>query len=198
MSQEIEPKELSVVKTQSTKAYQAAQDIVIDSPESYEVALDLGKKIKQVDKMITQRKEEITKPLNEALKSARALFKPLEEATANAEAIVKRKMIGYSQEVQKKADAEKAKLAARVEKGTMKAETAVGKMQDIQTVDQTVKTDTARATIRKVAKFRIIDEAAIPREYLTPDMTKIRNAVITQRLTVPGVEFYEEDSMSIS
>lgn len=197
MSQ-IEPKELSLVKTQSTKALQAAENLKIDSPESFTEALDMGKKIKQVGKMITDRKEEITKPLNESLKSIRALFKPIEENAQNAEYLIKGKMIEYNREQQAIADKERERLAAKVEKGTMKIETAVRKMDDIKAPEQTTRTETARATIKKVPKCRITDENLIPREYLVPDMTKIKNAVVTQRLTVPGVEFYEEDSMTIA
>ncbi len=113
MPENIATKELSVVKTQSTKALQAAVNIAVTSEETYAEALDLGKKIKQVGKMITTRKEEITKPLNEAIKSARELFKPIESTLEQAEQTVKQKMIAYTREQNRIADEAKAKIPHR-------------------------------------------------------------------------------------
>lgn len=48
--------------------------------------------------MITSKKETITRPLNEALKNARAFFAPLEKEWGEAERIVKSKMIGWQNE----------------------------------------------------------------------------------------------------
>ena len=197
MAQEKE-QALSVVKTQSTKALQAAEQIVIDSDESYTAALELGKKIKTVDKMITSRKEEITKPMNEAIKSARELFKPIEQTLEKAESVVKTKMLAYMREKNRIADEAKAKIATKVETGKMSVETAVKKMDKIDAPEQTVKTETARSTIKKIPKFRIVKVELIPVEYMTPDLVKIKMAVVTQRITVPGVEFYEEDSLTIA
>lgn len=194
----VDTKELSVVKTQSTKALQVAEQIEVTDADTYAAALDLGKKIKQVDKMITARKEEITKPLNEALKSSRELFKPIEATLEKAEQVVKGKMIAYTREQNRIADEQKAKIATKVETGKMSVDTAMKKMEKIEVPEQTVRTETARSTIKMIPKCRIIDESKIPREYLMPDMAKIKTAVVTQRLLVAGVEFYEEESLSIS
>lgn len=194
----VDTKELSVVKTQSTKALQAAEQIEVTDAGTYAAALDLGKKIKQVDKMITARKEEITKPMNEALKSARELFKPIEATLEKAEQVVKGKMIAYTREQNRIADEQKAKIATKVETGKMSVDTAMKKMEKIEAPEQTVRTETARSTIKMLPKFRIVKVSLIPLEYMTPDLVKIKMAVVTQRIIVPGVEFYEEESLSIS
>lgn len=47
-------------------------------------------------------------------------------------------------------------------------------------------------TTRKVKKFRITDANQLPRMYLKPDEDLIRVAVLTNGMTLPGVEVYEE------
>ena len=79
-----ETKELSVVKVQVTKAMAAANKVEIKTDEDMLEAGELRKKIKTVGKMLEAKKLEITKPINESLKSIRGLFKPLEDDNETA------------------------------------------------------------------------------------------------------------------
>jgi len=47
---------------------------------------------------------------------------------------------------------------------------------------------------RTVTKFRIVNEAIIPRQYLVPDMVKIGGVVraLKNQANIPGIEVYEE------
>src|SRR5258708_5647246 len=58
-------------------------------------AADFLLDVKQLGEAVTARKEEITKPMNESLKSARKLFKPIEDQCAEAESIVKDAILGF-------------------------------------------------------------------------------------------------------
>ena len=69
-----------------------------------------------VTRMITSKKESITKPLNEALRNARAFFAPIEEQWAGAERIVKDKMVAYQNEQIARAAKEAIKVEKKVEK----------------------------------------------------------------------------------
>ena len=91
----VETKELAVVRGQVTKAMDAANGLAIGTKEEMVAATDVLSRIKKVAKMARDRKEEITKPLNDALKSARDLFRPLEDGLAEAERIVKGKMVAW-------------------------------------------------------------------------------------------------------
>jgi len=186
-----EDKEIALVKTQASKALTAATEMVIASPEDMTKATDVLSKIKSVGKMIKERKEAITKPLNEALASARGLFKPIEQNHEQAEKIIKDKMLAYQRKMDEAAEAERLRLAKRVEKGTMKAETAVAKMENIQEAPTTVQGAVGQVSTRIVKKYRVTNEALLPREYLVPDMGKITEA-LKAGATVPGAEVYEE------
>lgn len=192
-------KEIAPIKQKVNQVLVAVRAIIIKSPEDFESAVELGSKIKLVSKAVTQRKEAITKPLNEALKSARDLFRPLENDLDSAETELKSKMLSFKEEERKKIAETQAKVEARVEKGTMKQETALKKVQDVQesTTAKTVETSSgAKATEKFVTKYVIVDETAIPREFLVPDMAKIKESF---KLGVPvaGVEARKEATMSL-
>jgi hypothetical protein len=191
----METKEVALVKGQATKALAAANDLVIANDQDLPVATELLAKIKQVGKLIKERKEEITKPLNAALVSARELFKPIETSHAEAEAIIKRKVLSYQDKVETERAAAAAKIAARVEKGTMRTDTAMRKMDDLQEVQ--TKTSTASGTVstRTIKKVRIINPELLPRDYLLPDNVKINRAALFG-VVIPGVEVYEEKTLA--
>lgn len=190
-----ESQEVAIVKQQATKALNAANDVQITTQEQYEVATDLLSKIKTVGKMLKERKEEITRPLMDALNSARDLFKPIEQSHADAERIIKSKMVAYQYEQERIQAAEQAKIAARVEKGTMKQETAIKKMEAMPEVPTTARGKVGMVSTRIMKKLVINDENAVPREYCSPDNTKIKAALDAGK-DVPGASYIEEKVIS--
>lgn len=188
---EIETKEVAVVKGQATKALAAAQALIISSPEEMQAATDHLSKMKTVAKMIKERKEAITKPLQEALTSARSLFQPIEANLADAEALVKRKMLDYNAKVEREEAEKKAKIARDLEAGKIKEATAIKKMEAVPEVQTKVEGKVGTVTTKTIKKYRVIDEAQLPREFLMPNMAKITEALKAGQ-NVPGAEVYEE------
>lgn len=197
MKKTIEPeeKEVAIIKRNASSAMTRAQELVIVDAASLEGGIDFLSKIKQVSGQIKTTKEAITKPLNEALKNARALFSPMEEQLISAESLVKAKIRNYSDEVEKKAREEEAKLAARVEKGTLRPETAERKAAEIEKVENKVEAKTGSVTFSMLRKVRIVDETKIPRAYLVPDEVRIRKDALAG-VVIPGVEVYEEKTVN--
>lgn len=195
--QEADQKELSVLKGQVSRLESRAQAIVVETNEDYAAAADVVASLKETGAKIKARKEAITKPLNEALRSARELFAPIEEQYAAAEAVVKQKLLAYKKKVDEEARRKEAALAARVEKGTMKPETAEKKIDAIQRVDTTTHGKVGSVQVRKVKKVRIVDAAKIPREYLVVDEVAVRRDALAGK-EIPGAEVYEEEVISLS
>lgn len=114
---------------------QTIDSIEIKSQDDFDMA---GKKIvefKQYEKIVKEGKESITKPLNEALKNTRSLFKPLEDKLTGAKQILLRKVNEYKQEQDRIAREQAAKLEAKIEKGTIKRpETIMKNLEQIQQV----------------------------------------------------------------
>ena len=192
---EKESKEVAVVQQQSSKALEAANAITITTDEELATATDHLSKMKTVAKMIKDRKEAITRPLMEALNSARDLFKPIESNLADAERIVKNKMLAYQNEQQRIADEATAKLATRVEKGTMKPQTALKKMAEVGAPTTTMQGKVGSIRTSIVKRYRVIDASLLPREFLVPDMGKITEALKSGQ-AVSGAEVYEEKVIS--
>ena len=188
----IENKELTVLKSQVSQLENQANAVIIATPKENALAIDLKAKLKEIGQTIKARKEEITKPLNAALKSARELFAPIEEQYEIAENIVGRKLLDYKQKVEAEARAMEAKIAARVEKGTMKIETAERKIEQIPTMQKTIKTSFGSVQFRKIKKVRITDLNLIPDQYWVIDEVKLRKDVLAG-IVVPGAIMFEEE-----
>lgn len=168
-------------------AQQSANALKVETVKEAEKGSDLLRSIKDYRKSLTDRKEEMTRPLMKSLASIRDLFKPLELDLTDAEKIVKSKLLAFSIEEEERIARETAKVEAKVAKGTMRADTAASKLEDIGQV-----TKVKGAQVKTRTKVRVEDETLIPREYLMPDMAKITDAVLHQNISIPGVLRYEE------
>lgn len=188
-------KEVAVVKQQATKALQAAEALTIKTEKDAEQATDILSKIKTVGKMIKERKEQITKPLSEALNSARDLFKPIEQNHAEAERIIKGKLLNWQEAERKRIEKETVKVVDKMESGKMTTEKAVAKIEDIGEVKTSVSGRVGQISTREVPKYRVTNEEIIPREFCSPDMAKIKKA-LDAGIQVPGAEKYYEKVIS--
>ena len=197
----MEQKEVTVMKSWVTKLENQANAITIETKEDHKKAVDLVATLKETGSKIKSKKESITKPLNEALRNARSLFKPIEDQFAEAERIIKGKLLDHTKKVNEEARKKEEALANRVEKGTMKHETAEKKLDDIERVDNTTKGDVGKVQIKKIKKVRISDEEKLradieaSRKYLVPDMVAIRRDALSGK-EIPGVEVYEEETIA--
>lgn len=185
-------KEIAQYKSKILRIQQAATALNVSTVKDMETGTELLVTIKGVKKMLLERKEAITRPLMQGLASVRDLFKPLETGHAEAEKVIKEKMLAYQVEENDRVMREKERIEKRVAKGTMRADTAVSKLENLAGADGKYESSSGKVGTRTITKVRIIDETIIPREFLVPDMIKITEAVIRHKLAVPGVETYNE------
>ncbi len=186
-------KEVEQTNKQVVSFQNQANDLQLKTPEDMETAASLLEHIKEAEKVIVGRKEEITRPFMQGLASVRDLFKPIELGLKNAKEVAKAKVVQYQNiEAQRIEDA-KAKILARAEKGTLRTDTAVQKLAEVgEVVTRSGKMKTQMRT-----KVRIIDETLIPREFLVPDMQKITAAVLHTDIVIPGIEKYKERVIAV-
>lgn len=188
-------KELAPIKARATKMQSVVNALIIRDTNGLEQATKIRSGIKAVAKEIDEKKKEITAPLNLALKNVRALFAPLEVACEEAFRSVDVKVLVYNREIEKTRAEEEAKLAVRVEKGTLKVETAAKKLEVVPEAQRRVVTEKGKITIIKIKKFKVVDLAKLPIEYLLPNEPEIRRAMHVGT-ELPGVEYWQEDSVS--
>ena len=162
---------VEVVK-QVLNVQQEALSLEVVNPDSAERASTILHAIKEATRILTERKVEITRPAMESLAKVKALFAPRELALKDADKMVRAKMRAYQIEEQDKIDTKKAKIAARVEKGTLRADTAVAKLGE---VGETKKTEGIKFTTRR--QLEIMDETMIPHEYMIPNREMITKAL---------------------
>jgi len=152
--------------------------------------------IKKAQKLIENEKGKVLGPLNEAVSAERARWKPIETSAAQAESIIKGKMLAWHSAVQAKANAERLRIEndARIKK----QETVDKKIAEVQVKQQEaapvrVTTQTGGgAQVKKIQVFKIHDEKLIPREYMTPDIQKIKLA-IKEGKQVAGAGYVTEE-----
>lgn len=188
-------KALAPIKARTTKMQSVVNTLVISDATGLAEAAKVRGAIKDVAKQVKNKKEEITAPLNIALKNVRLLFAPLEAACDEASRNVDLKVIAYNREVEMARQEAEAREAAKVERGSIKVETAARHLEAVPEVQKHVATDKGSITISKIKKFKVVDLALLPVAYLLPNEPEIRRAMHAGT-ELPGVEYWVEDSVS--
>lgn len=166
--------------------------ITINNQETLESATSLLSTLNKNLDVLTAHKEEKTKPINAALKAIRADYKPLEEQLTSAITSIKTSITTYvNVQIQ-----EAAKLQAKILADNRT--TLETKITKLATIDDsaTDKVQTAQGSVSFVTKkcWRIKDLSLIPPAYLQVNEDAVKQAMKANQ-PVPGVEFYEEQSL---
>lgn len=185
---ELKPLEKSV----SIAVAKATKVTIKDEKDMIEATKVLSELNRYNDEVET-KKEEITKPLNLALKKARELFKPLEVRLEEGIDTIRGAMTTYQTEKVRLAKIEEDKIAARIGegKGKLKMETAVRKMEEINKPVDKVETESGSVKFIEVQRFEVLEIDKVPRAYMVVDESKIRNAM-KDSIRVPGVIYWVE------
>lgn len=192
---------------EAQQALDHAKSIVIKDQIGYEEAAIALKQIKARASTLEDERTKITKPMDAAKKAVMELFKKPADFLAEAEKLIKRSMLTYSEEQERIRQVEQARLdemaRKEAEKLTAKAAKAeasgkVEKAEALRGQAQTTVAPIAQPAIQKVKgivekivwEFEIVDEQAIPREWLVADLKAIGGAIrSTQgKVNIPGVK----------
>lgn len=167
--------------------------IIINSQPTFDKAKDKLGEIKEIKKIVNDKKESITKPLNEALKNVRGLFKPIEDKIDIIENYLKTEVLKYNQkllaEQRKREDEARKKIEEEQAKGKSLDEINVDKIaKPLTNITQKVEA----IKTRKIKKLKIVNEQIIPRDFLIPNEVKIKEALLNG-IKVDGCEIIEEE-----
>lgn len=198
---EVKDQDLVVVKEKLKGMQKMLDTTQVTTDLELDGVADKIKGIKTLLKIIEQKKEKFTEPAKAIISEARDTYDPMIKECRNAEVVLKDRASKFM--LQREADRKKKEeqLAARVEKGTMKPETAMNKIENLPEAPKTVRTDTGsglRMAKRKVAK--ITEPNLIPDEYWIIDEVRVRKEAIEREKNglpqIPGVVISEEASLS--
>lgn len=211
---ELKPEDQAVVK----KAEEIANEItifVIASQDQYVRAGEYLKHTKSAYKQLEDTRMSLTRPLDDSKKRIMELFRPVMEKIAEAEAKLKRAMLFYQHEQETKRLEAERKLQAEAEKKRQEAFAKAAAAREAGKEDKAEKYEEKAAQIiapqlaptvekvagiatKKVWKFEITDEVALPRKYLVPDLTQIGREVRAcgNTLSIPGVRIWAEETIA--
>lgn len=192
-----EPRNEIAVVRQTVKKMQAMiESSPVTNDEELASVADKVKNIKTLAKAIKEKKDKFVAPAKAIVEEAKATFDPLIKECENAEIVLKERAKKYMLEQEAKRKAQEEKIAAKVEAGTMKPETAAKKMEAMPQVQNTVRTDQGsglRMAKRKIAK--IVDPSLVPDEFWIIDEVRVRREALEHekygKEPIPGVAIEE-------
>lgn len=200
---------------ETTRALSTAMELAesiaveISTQEHYDGATSLLKDVKGKIKELEGMRLAITRPLDESKKRTMDLFRVPIEKLESAESKLKSGILTYSRRIEEerrlaeaKAIAERRKLEEAALKAAEqgKAALAVKKMVAAEAVKieapEFVKA--AGTSMRKIWRYKIIDETKIPREFLMVNDSKLGAYARAEKenAKVDGCEFFSEDILA--
>jgi len=185
-------------------------EVRITVPGEYQKAGDLLTKIKGRAKDLDKLRRSLTRPLDDAKKRIMALFAAPQEKLASAERLVKRSMLDWNAEQERIRRKEEERLRKQAEEERLREIEEAEKDGDDEKLVSLMEAPVAApklvtqapkaegVSIRKVWKWRTVDETAIPREYLIVNEKALTSLATSAKGTVkvPGVEFYQEETVA--
>lgn len=141
----------------ATALLQEVADMIIDGPAMYQYGADELQSIKRKANALDAQRREITDPLDQAKKRVMDLYRGPLELLAQAESMLKRKMIGYTQQVERERQAEQARLEEIARKEREKIEAQARKAEE---KGKTEKAETLRAEAQSIPVAVVLPSAA--------------------------------------
>lgn len=193
-------KELVEIRQGIEKIDEEAKSVSVTNDQELSTVSDIIRQVKDLAKQIKEKKEKYTEPAKAIVLEARKTYDPLIKMCTDAEAILKKAAQTYIIAQVERKRKEEAAIARRLEKGTIKQETAIRKMEAVKEAPKNVKTESSaiRMTTRTIAK--ITNPELVPDEYWIINETKVKFAALELHRKglpgIPGVEIEKVQGVS--
>jgi len=209
---DVTPEAQEMVNKTETMAAEFS-NMEITCQEDYSRAGESLKTIKGAAERIDTMRKSMTKPLDDSKKRIMDFFRRPLEILENAEKSLKRSMLVYQNEQDKKRREEEARIAAqqkaeaeklekRAEKAAASGKTDKAEELRAQAQQKASFAPVLAPTVEAVAgintktvwKCRIVNTDLIPREYMMPNDKMLNDIARATKgtLKIPGIEFYGE------
>lgn len=166
----------------------------IDSMSQYKVATDAATALTLRVKNATTAMKYYVDPKMQEVKEIKSKFAAIIDPAAELLTQVKDRMKVFLIAEQARKDKEQLAIEAKAIAGATEGEESVNVpvVNNIKTQSGNLGTSTGRT----IKKWRVVNEALIPRQYLVVNEAEITKAM-RMDIVVPGVEFYSDISMTI-
>ena len=183
-----------------------AKAATVNSAETAANATEMTGQTKRLMKAVDDRRKEIISEPDSFVRKVNGFVKPISDRLKAIEALLKRKLSDHAYQVElQRREIERKQNEARIE--LQKQVDAEAKAKGVETVvlppvavpikKEPVRSDSAVSSAVMVWKHKVIDAAAVPREYLIVDELAVKAAVKAGIRTIPGVEIFEEAEMRV-
>lgn len=200
--QELE-KSPQVVELQksSTGLVEKANAMTVKTAEDMDSASSVVADLTQSNKRAEMLRKFFVDPLNNQVKNINAFFKEMKAPTEVAETYLRGQIANFvtverEREDRERIEREKAEAdaaKAREKKGEPEPEAFEAPVPEVPKA----KTSSGRVSTKKVWKYEVENEKKIPREYLTPDLGKLRTAVRNGERKIAGIRIFEDTEVVV-
>ena len=174
----------------------------VTTAETEKQAVAMAGEAKRLGKKIKAAVEETVNEPNQFVKSVRSFGKDFTEALDRIERGLKDKIGPYAHkaELERREQERKAQEAARALQKKIDAEAKKMGVESVTVVTPVipkdkgvVRSETGTSShIRKAWKAEVVDESQVPREFCSPDMRLVNQAVKMGVREIPGVRIFED------
>ena len=184
------------IKTRSETMLSMVNETKITSDSELNLVANKIKEIKDLGKVIKAEKEKFTKPAQSIINEARSKYLPYEKICSEAEVALKAKADMYMGDQERERLRKEESIARRAEKGQLREETAIRKLEEIGEERKSIDTGEAQLQRKTVKSVVIVDREKIPHEYWVVDEVKVRKVALAG-VEIPGVTVKEKSQMVI-
>jgi len=161
--------------------------VACDSQAEYEAAEISLKKVGSHSSKLDKQRLEFVRPLTSFAKDVKSIADKARTPLEEAKAVLKSLMTGYVMK-QRIAEEKRIEAEAQAQASNPFAAMLVAKQPEPEELKTTA------SSVREEWRYEIENESLIPREFMTPDVTKIKVAVNANKAatSIPGIRVYSQ------
>lgn len=208
-------REMESIQTTALNVFESAKQVIIKDQESYDFQGNRLREIKTQWSKIEEKRKELIKPSQLAVKQLNDFFGVPLNNLKSAENLIKQALIRYSDEKEKERLREERRLRDQAEKEAAKLEKKAEKQEANGNIEKAKETRLDAKSIpvpvvaskiekvkgvsfKEIWKFEIIDVDKLPRKYLLPDLKTLGEIARSTKgkVSIPGVRFYSDKTVA--
>jgi len=208
-------REMESIQTTALNVFESAKQVIIKDQESYDFQGNRLREIKTKWSQIEEKRKELIKPSQLAVKQLNDFFGGPLNNLKSAENLIKQALKKYIDEKKKERFLEERRLREQAEKEAAKLEKKADKQEAKGNIEKAKETRLDAMAIpvpvvaskiekvkgvsfKEIWKFEIIDEIKLPRKYLLPDLKTLGELARSSKgkISIPGVRFYSDKTVA--
>ncbi len=186
-------KQLTIIKKVDPLIIKA-EELVVEDSAGLKEAIEVLSELNQWSDRVEEDRTKLTAPLNKTLKEINSRYKPLKDALELTVERLRARMSEYQGKALRARAELELRFGERVEKGSLKAETAVRRLDELGTVEKSIEGENGSVSFIELEKFAIEDLSLVPIEYHLANEVMIRKAM-KEKIYLPGVKYWTTQSV---